>query len=377
MTALNDFLREAPWPVAAGVWILLLMALWLVAAIPAYLLLPSLWRAYAAMSAAAARIWSDLRTRWTAADAAVDDEVKGLAERNQLLVVQDKHLAAWQASASKVLGPVNRLLTDLGSTLADAAALRDGLHFEQEHSNETGTQAEDRRAATAQRFAHVRVARWVLPLFTIVLLALIVINTGMLGEILAGLGLVSPALTLAGIPIFRLVAAFLTLIESATGIAFAWAGLQNEPLAGMPRRISVARVLTVVAAVGFGIIEGFFYSRIAAGSGVSVTPFAGLTLTQEQIFFGWGFLLVMFLFAFGDMCLEAAILVIKGHSVTAYRRALTRLRHIAAGLGALSQTVRRHISEIRSNLPEASDLNPIGARSTTSRSWMRDLGGIR
>src|SRR5207237_3418907 len=192
--------------------------------------------------------------------------------------------------------------------------------------------------------------------------------------------IVPPAIVLFGIPLFRIFASFLTLIEASTGLLFGWLGLHNEPALGMPRKLSVGRLLTATAAVGVGVVEGCFYSRIAAGSGERFTLIDGLSLSFEQIFFGWGFLLVMALFGLGEAAFQALITVISGTAVKAYERAVKRakvqtalLRQESAALESAAACVRRQAADIQTQMCVRSDLNPVQASLEALRQELRRL----
>jgi hypothetical protein len=367
MSWVSTLISTGPWPLQAAFWVIAVTLLWLVTSIPAYLVLPSLRRAHAAVSALAQRLWASIATRIGTADSAMDEELSTFAEQQRLVIVRQAHLSAFQASAAKVLEPVQRITADLTSALSEARAVEVALPA----PADGGTRASDVPSPSissvdANDFASVRIAGFLLPVFLGMLLALIAVNTGMLGQILKDLGLVPPTIMLFGVPLARLFAAFLTGIEASTGLLYGWRGVRTEPIPGMPRRIDGMRWFALAAAVAFGVVEGFFYSRIA-GSTESVS-FAWITLSQQGIFFGWGVVLVLLLFGLGDACFEAFVAVVKGHSVSAFRRALTRaekrarrLHSDSSKLGILAESTRRNLQDIRELLSARGDMHPLVA----------------
>lgn len=134
---------------------------------------------------------------------------------------------------------------------------------------------------------------WVrLVVTSVILLALIGVNTGMLGQILRDLGFIPHDLIYFGVPLYLVFAFILTLVE--TGLGYIHTVTRPEP-----ERISVWPIIAIVFAGVIASVEGFFYSQVAPDrQGFFLLP-GGYQVHQTSLFFFWGATLVLVLFGLG------------------------------------------------------------------------------
>lgn len=188
--------------------------------------------------------------------------------------------------------------------------------------------------------ATLRIAWMKLILAGTVLLGLMLVNTGMLSQILRDLGVVPATMTFVGIPLSYVFAFILTLVEAGLGVAH---GATREKES--TKLFSWSAFMMVFALI-LACVEGFFYSRIAPSTGVFTVPFINYEMPQANLFFLWGFVLVMTLFSLGSISFEAGVIVVSGTKTSRLRRELKKL----------SKTHERYTNAVessRKNLDEA------------------------
>jgi hypothetical protein len=144
----------------------------------------------------------------------------------------------------------------------------------------------------------------------ILLFGLMLVNTGMLSQILRDLGVVPATMTFAGISLSYVFAFILTLAEAGLGVVH---GATHDKEPNKPFRWSAFIWPTFMMALAFIIacVEGFFYSRIASGGAVFTVPFIKFAIPKINLLFLWGFVLMMTLFSLGSISFKAAATVMR------------------------------------------------------------------
>jgi CHASE3 domain sensor protein len=149
-----------------------------------------------------------------------------------------------------------------------------------------------------------RRARIRLIVTSVLLTALIFVNTGMLSQILRELNIIPPSYIVFGVPLSYFLALLITLVESGLGFWHSTLRPHNAREESNERddKLYYGPWLVGIMAFGVAIVEGFFYSRIAPPSRAQVViiPIVAYEIPQTDIFFIWGFLLVMTLFGLGN-----------------------------------------------------------------------------
>lgn len=167
--------------------------------------------------------------------------------------------------------------------------------------------------------ATLRIAWMKLILSGTILFGLMLVNTGMLSQILRDLGVVPATITFLGIPLSYVFAFILTLVEAGLGVAH---GATREK---EPDKLFGWSAFMIVFAFILACVEGFFYSRVAPSTGVFTVPFISYNMPQANLFFLWGFVLVMTLFSLGSISFEAGSTVVRGTKSGTLRREIRKL----------------------------------------------------
>ena len=195
-----------------------------------------------------------------------------------------------------------------------------------------------------QQGAGIRLARVQLVITTFLLLAIMTVNTGMLGEILKDLGVVPHDLVYFGIPLYLVFAFILTLVEAGLGYAHK-AGVPSSEHEG---KITAVQVFTVIFACVIACVEGFFYSQVAPSKNELANVPIGIPITQATLFFGWGAALVMALFTLGSIWAGAIHKL--AESGNFYPRMVRRIANDAERLSGAVERHARHSQTVRVEL---------------------------
>src|SRR5260370_12841144 len=143
----------------------------------------------------------------------------------------------------------------------------------------------------------LRTAKVRLFVSSVILFALISVNTGMLGQILRDLGFIPHDLVYFGVPLYLVFAFILTLAEAGLG----YVHTTGRPSPDEPSRVAVWPAIAVCFAVVIACVEGFFYSQVAPSRASLVDLPIGFQIKQGTLFFLWGATLVLVLFALGTI----------------------------------------------------------------------------
>lgn len=300
MKSLADLITQyVPWlwPVAA--WCLAALVLVALISLPAYLIFfPLLRNLRVALSGWLADLTARHASRRQARLARRDESLNELRT--------DSAVTVMSSSSRELKGAIARLRVDSdrlrkalvsvaaapASITRAAAQINDAVSTPPPPIPRVPAALELNNQAAKIRLAWVRIA-----ITTVLLLAIMSVNTGMLGEILKDLSIVPAELTFFGIHLYLVFAFILTLVEAGLGYAHTTSKAGPDE----PERLPVMPLLIVLFACVIACVEGFFYSQVAPNKGeLANLPF-GIPVTQATLFFGWGAALVMALFTLGSI----------------------------------------------------------------------------
>ncbi len=190
----------------------------------------------------------------------------------------------------------------------------------------------------ASQDAGLRIA-WVhLIVSSLLLIAMMTVNTGMLGQILREL--IVHDLSYFGVPLYLAFALLLTIAEAGVGCWHA----TTRPKAGEPPKAPVGQVVTICICIVMACVEGFFYSQVAPSKDSFVDLPIGYQLKQGKLFFLWGVVLVSVLFGLGGVWL------------TSLERIASSSNHLPSLLRRLSRHRERFATACEKTARSASDL---------------------
>jgi len=197
----------------------------------------------------------------------------------------------------------------------------------------------------------IRLARMQLAVSIFLVAAVVTVNTGMLSQILGGL--IPQGLTVLGVSLYLLFALLITIVEAALGFAHGFYATSDSKTGAS--RVTLGAALMSLFTFGIAIVEGMFYSRIHQNRADMVTiPFVNYTVAQTDIYFMWGFLLVMGLSSFGLMTYRSGIRALRETTPTQVRKQLAKMR---SDLQRWSDVVRRAL-ELATKAHEQSSTGP-------------------
>jgi len=143
----------------------------------------------------------------------------------------------------------------------------------------------------------------------------------MLSQIVRDLGFIPQSFKFVGVPLYYILALLITCVEAGLGLlhgVLADAGLRDDIA-----KFHMGSIVAAGGGVGVAIVEGFFYSRIMPTRTETVTiPLVNYTVAQTDIFFTWGFLLVMTLFGLGLISYRMSARVLRGTALSTVRKQL-------------------------------------------------------
>lgn len=353
--------ERAPWMIDLLLWIagaFLVGAFWLLVAIPAWLALPIARRTRQAVAdtEAALRVRSGRQIRGLRE--ALVGSLEPFLSAQKLRELQDKPQATWLASLRSIGDPI------LGyQRSADAAAGGFGKVSAQVHDASNALRDFTLPAFQVPEFPmptviHEEVRRyrgaWVnLTLSTTFVVALLVVNTGMLSQILRELG-IAYIIPGTAIRLNYIFAFILTLIEASTGMIHAHYSHQE----GQRPAQLIPQLAALVFALLLCLMEGLFYSRVGDAGQQLLIPFIDQTLNFEQTFFFLGFALPGVLFLLGHIVYTSLREVVDATSAHAAGRYIARLRQSATATERKISDVSRALDDAKQCSAEASRLLP-------------------
>lgn len=291
--------QHIPWLWTLLAWFVALLGLLAVASIPAYFIL---YPIAANVRRGVAFYLSQLFFRHTAAresrKRALEASVQDFRNNSGISHISERitHLEAAFASFSeitKTLKPqfdrfldVPRVFDRIGNRLTEAAS-------------KVATVFPDLPSADqlAAQHGSLRTAKTRLIVSSVILIALISVNTGMLGQILRDIGFIPHDLIYLGVPLYLVFAFILTLAEAGLG----YLHTAGRPTPDEPSRVAAWPVIASIFAVVIACVEGFFYSQVAPSRESLVDLPIGYQIKQGTLFFLWGATLVLVLFGLGSI----------------------------------------------------------------------------
>ncbi len=325
---MSDFLFEgAPWLRPFLACMIAGLAVFLILTVPAYFILwPFFERARAQLvvfiGRVAQRLAENRSKRAERLNSATDEFSKdgGLW---RLKSGGEGHWSALTGALVRVLKrlrkPVEKAAKCLGKLDKKASHIQEDLR-RSEVANSQSLPAVPQPEELAESAGALRVAWMSLFLAGTVLLGLMLVNTGMLSQILRDLGVVPATMMFAGIPLAYVFAFILTLVEAGLGIAHGATRTEDS------EKLSLWPVVMTVFAIIVAGVEGFFYSRVAPSTGTFSLPFLSFEMRQSDLFFFWGFVLVMTLFSLGSIGFGACGTILRGTKSGTLRREITKIQ---------------------------------------------------
>lgn len=323
---IDSLLKGAPWLQPVMAWSIALVIVFVSLTIPAYLIFwPFFERARTEVASFVVRLVQRLqanrRERSERLNSAADEFLKdgGLWRLNS-----EAH-GHWSALVAKL----TRVLRKLRRPVGNAAVILDQVNKKVSSLQEELRGSDSTRLQTfpalpeyeeaVESTASLRVAILKMILATTILFALMLVNTGMLSQILRDLGVVPAAMMFAGVRLAYVFAFILTLVEAGLGVAHGSTRSDNA------EKLSILPFIMTSFAVVLGFVEGFFYSRVAPNGNFSL-PFLNYEMPQSNLFFFWGFVLVMTLFSLGLISFENFALALRGTKAGTFKREMRKLQ---------------------------------------------------
>lgn len=363
MQPLVDFVAQhIPWFWGVMAWSLAIVGLIAIAAIPAYFLLypisTNVRRGVASyLSRLVARQSAARERRRRAVEALIEDfkDNAGITYVSERLTRLEAAMVSFSEMA-KTLKPQLGRVFDLQRA------------FERVSNNLTESALKAAPAfpnlPTADQLpaqqGSLRTAKARLLVSSLILIALIAVNTGMLGQILRDLGFIPHDLTYFSVPLYLVFAFMLTLVEAGLG----YVHTAGRPTPDEAKRFALWPLIATCFAVVMACVEGFFYSQVAPSRNSLVDLPIGSQIKQGTLFFLWGATLVLVLFGLGAIWSTSLERIAKSADhFPAFVRRLWRYREkfdaACAGAGRGAGRLREEVEAIRRDLQAA-------AQETTS-----------
>lgn len=328
MSDFIDFLsREVPWLFPVLAWLGSIILVILILAIPAYFIfLPFFQRARAQLASFIDRLLGKFKAIRTDRENRLDSAADEFLNDGGLRRLKTEAAGHWTALTRGLLRTLRRLrkpLSNASNSLRDLSKRVSTLEKQVQKSEVAtlqGLTVLPEPQELADSVARIRVAWMSFILTGLVLLGLMVVNTGMLREILLDLGVVPAALTFLGLQLATVFAFILTLVEAGLGVAHGRTRSVN------PEKVSIFPIVITLFAVIVACIEGLFYSRVAP-TGTYSLPFLDYEIPLRDWFFFWGFVLVMTLFSLGLIAFDAGVVILRGTHSRTLRREIKKLKN--------------------------------------------------
>lgn len=361
--------RDLPW--LRGVLALCLAggALWLLAGMVAAIVRPVIVGARQTVD----RIASLLGLRAEAARQRRLDLRNGARERMargySYLAGEPGNDAADAAARARMSAALEALTDRLGAVTGRFAEARYGLEQISSQLQQLGAEAAVQQIHLTTEEA--RIARRRLVMSTLVLVAMVAVNTGMLSEILNALD-IGTRLRYAGVQLTYVFALLLTLAE--VGIGLLHGVFSEDERDGEDRRLRIGVALTVIGAAIVAGVEGSFYGRI--GENREPLVILDIAIPMPLAFFAWGLVLVLLLFGLGSVWYRALAVTAKGSVAAEVSKHLTNLTKIAAEsrrqLGEVGRLLTREAEHA-----DAASMRATDALPPTSPAVDRAADGLR
>ena len=340
---LEPLFQQIPWAKPAVAWLLFATIILIVSTLPAYLVLLPIARIIRGRFSEFADWLSEVSVRHSEESQKTREHALDLYTSDHLLMhlvtagktTWGRAVSEAMQTADQIRKAVSAATSSADHLIAELPAIHDKLKSLDTIVPKDLPSVGDPSALQADIF-RLRVARTQFAGAAFLVLALVAVNTGMLSQILGGL--ISQSIVVFGIPLYYLFAALITTVESGLGYAH---GVFSESEVDATPRISFSAIAMTGFGIGIALVEGFFYSRIHPNRADTVTiPFVNYTIAQSDIYFMWGFLLVMSLFSLGLITYRARVKMLKQTSSAVLKGELVKLkRNLTDWAEALHSTI--------------------------------------
>ena len=357
MESLSDFISQhIPWFWGVLAWSLAITGLIAIAAIPAYFLF---YPIATNVRRGVASYLSRLVSRQSAARERRRRTVEALIEdfkENAGITYVSERLTRLEAA----LGSFSKVAKKLKPRLARVSDLQRAFERISDKLTESAMKAAPAlpNLPTTDQLpglhGSLRTAKARLFVSSLILIALISVNTGMLGQILRDLGFIPHDLTYFGIPLYLVFAFMLTLVEAGLG----YVHTAGRPTPDEASRFALWPPIASCFAVVMACVEGFFYSQVAPSKNSLVDLPIGQQIKQGTLFFLWGATLVLVLFGLGAIWSASLERIARSADhLPALVRRLSRYREkfdaACAGAGRGAGRLREEVEAIRRELQAA------------------------
>lgn len=322
--------EQVPWLKPVLAWSIALLVVVLVLTVPSYFIfLPFARRVRQELRDFIERIRDAMHLARTTREREIDDVIDRLRDQSSLKRLDASNRAlldrtlerlshrlrllarALERTAKSFYG-INKLLTKCVDRLERVVSV-----------GQTGFHPLPSAAELESQVERTRIAWGRLVISALLLVAIVAVNTGMLGQIIRDLGFIPATLMFLGVPLYWVFALLLTVFEA--GLGFIHAATKSSP--EDPNKIRAWPIIAVLLALTIATVEGFFYSQVAPSKDATVEiPLIGYQMKQANLFFLWGVALVSGLFGLGSTWYEAFETVRRGNALMALRHRLQQLK---------------------------------------------------
>jgi hypothetical protein len=331
------------WPVIA--WVIALLGLIVILAFPAYFVIFPLARSLReSVSAYLTRLLSkhaeELQKRRTSMEALV----AGFEQNSQLTNLPERtiRLEAAVTGFSAIARRLNAQLTHFRETPDRFQHVAEDLVSASMKATPPSVPELPSLNQLSVQHGSLRTSKARLAVSSGILLGLISVNTGMLGQILRALNFIPHDLEYFGIKLYLILAFLLTLIEAGLG----YVHTAGRPPAEQRQPVAVWPLVAVALAILIAGVEGFFYSQVAPNRDALFPIPIGFEVRQGSLFFSWGAALVLALFGLGSIWSQSLERITQSaHDFPAFLARLSKQRTRYATACERSEKSIRHVHD--------------------------------
>jgi hypothetical protein len=357
MESFSGFVSQhIPWFWGVMAWSLAIVGLIAIAAIPAYFLVyPIITNVRRGVSSYLSRLVSRQSVARDRRRRAVEGLIEDFKENSGITYVSER-LTRVEA-ALRSFSEITRTLKPQLARVSDLERAFERVSNNLTESLLKAAPAFPNLPAADQlpaQHGSLRTAKARLFVSSMILIALISVNTGMLGQILRDLGFIPHDLTYFGIPLYLVFAFMLTLVEAGLG----YVHTAGRPTPDEASRFALWPIIASLFAIVMACVEGFFYSQVAPSKNSLVDLPIGSQIKQGTLFFLWGATLVLVLFGLGAIWSSSLERIARAADhLPAFVRRLSRYREkfdaACAGAGRGAGRLRDEVEAIRHDLQSA------------------------
>jgi len=355
MDVLSFLFRELPWARQLVAWLMvsaLILVVWALVAIPAFLIQPIVQRARMTTKIFSDHISTAYFAVWRECAARAGAQFNSFFEMHSVRYLRDRNKELWQRGidlAAREVRDLKRVVETAKERLDGSLgrlynALSDVKKIDlRVASLPPLPTADDVGAETASAIRDSARERMNLILTGTIVAAIVVVNTGMLSQILRD-ALPATSLKVGGdVRLYHVFAAMLTLVEAGVGILYGRLSRQN--ISTDPSY--VGRIAVACSALGIGFIEGLFYSRVGSKDEIFHIPLVEIDFSMQDAFFVWGFILPMMLFGLGHQFYRSLDALAGSRASRKMRRRLKKWSDLTDKLSQALQQAGGRLTRVR------------------------------